>query len=124
MTPEQVNQAVQSYLTQYEAEQTYRAVIQGKISELEKQLQESQEKNLYMLIYKREYGDYKKFVEHVAERLRVINAECKHCYGKGKVNICSYPCQNIWEEVRCGECLGTGRIQHPAAKYLDSLEGK
>ena len=50
-------------------------------------------------------------------------AECKHCHGKGKVNICSYPCQNIWEEVRCGECLGTGRIQHPATEYLNSLEG-
>ena len=78
MTPKQLNQAVQSYLTQHEAEQTYRAVIHGKISELEKQLQESYEKNLYMLIYKQEYGDYKKFVEHVAERLRVINKDVNH----------------------------------------------
>ena len=60
MTPEQVNQAVQSYL---------------KIKELEKQLQESHEKNIYALIYKPKYGDYKEFVEHVAERLRVINKE-------------------------------------------------
>ena len=56
MTPEQVSQAVQSYL---------------KIKELEKQLQESHEKNIYALIYKQEYGDYKEFVEHVTERLRV-----------------------------------------------------
>ena len=87
MTPEQLNQTVQSYLTQHEAEQIYRAVIQGKISELEKQLQESQEKNIYALIYKPKYGDYKEFVEHVAERLRVINRKVNNDSKRNNNNV-------------------------------------
>jgi hypothetical protein len=70
MTEEQINQAVQFYKIQEEAEVTNRIVIIEEIHELEKQLQDSHEKNLYALIYKPEYGNYKKFVNDVAKRLR------------------------------------------------------
>ena len=70
-----INKAVADYVAQEVMERQYQEMINQKISELTAELTDSINKNIYKLVYRGEVCKYEylKFVELVAEQLRVID---------------------------------------------------
>lgn len=62
------------YEEQVSLEKLYREDKERKIKELEQLISNSINKPIYKLLYKPEYGDYRKFVQEVAKELRCRNA--------------------------------------------------
>lgn len=69
-----VSEIADQYEEQVRLEQLYREDKERKIKELEQLISSSRNKPIYKLLYKAEYGDYRQFVEQVAEELRRRNA--------------------------------------------------
>lgn len=69
-----VSKIADQYEEQVRLEQLYRENIERKIKELEQSISNSRNKLIYKLLYKAKYGDYRQFVEQVAEELRRRNA--------------------------------------------------
>jgi glutathionyl-hydroquinone reductase len=70
MTREEISKVVREYIEQYKFGAMYREELRLEIDKYEKLISDSFNKNIYMLIYKREYGAYRDFVETVAKALR------------------------------------------------------
>ena len=69
-----LSEITDQYEEQVRLEQLYREDKERKIKELEQLIISSMNKPLYKLLYKPEYGDYRKFVEEVSKELRIRNA--------------------------------------------------
>ena len=69
-----VSEIADQYEEQVRLEELYQEEKKQKIKELELMISDSIYKPIYKLLYKPEYGDYKRFVEQVAAELRRRNA--------------------------------------------------
>lgn len=69
-----VNDIANKYQEQERNEKAYRADIDEKILELQEQYINSINANIYKFLYKPEYGDYREYVQKVADELRRRNA--------------------------------------------------
>ena len=69
-----VSEIADKYEEQVRLEKLYQEEKKQKIKELELMISNSKNKPIYKLLYKPEYGDYKRFVEQVAAELRRRNA--------------------------------------------------
>ena len=69
-----VSEIADQYEEQVRLEKLYQEDKKQKIKELELMISDSIYKPIYKLLYKPEYGDYKRFVEQVAAELRRRNA--------------------------------------------------
>ena len=69
-----VSEIADQYEEQVRLERLYRQDKERTIKELKQLISSSRNKPIYKLLYKAEYGDYRQFVEQVAEELRRRNA--------------------------------------------------
>ena len=69
-----VSEIADQYEEQVRLEKLYQEDKKQKIKELELMISNSKNKQIYNLLYKPEYGDYRQFVEDVAKELRRRNA--------------------------------------------------
>lgn len=65
-----VDKIADEYEEQDRIEKAYREDLENKVKELDQMILNSQNRMRYKLLYKPEYGDYRDFVEKVAEELR------------------------------------------------------
>ena len=70
MNEQTINFLVEEYTRLNESEKEYRKDLVNQIKKLNEDFSESLNKSIYKLIYKEEYGDYRKFVESIAEKMR------------------------------------------------------
>jgi len=68
-----IKKITDQYQEQEKSERQIRASLNDQILDLEHKIDQSFKKNLYNLIYRSEFGDYKEFVEAVAKELRQRN---------------------------------------------------
>ncbi len=73
-----VSEIADQYEEQLRIEQLYREDKERKIKELQQLISGSFNKQIYKLLYKPEYGDYRQFVEQVAKELRGRNTSRQH----------------------------------------------
>ena len=74
MLHSKVSEIADQYEEQVRLEKLYQEDKKQKIKELELMISNSKNKPIYELLYKPEYGDFKRFVEQVAAELRRRNA--------------------------------------------------
>ena len=74
MLHSKVSEIADKYEEQVRLEKLYQEDKKQKIKELELMISNSKNKPIYELLYKPEYGDFKRFVEQVAAELRRRNA--------------------------------------------------
>ena len=74
MLRSKVSEIADQYEEQVRLEKLYQEDKKQKIKELELMISDSIYKPIYKLLYKPEYGDYKRFVDQVAAELRRRNA--------------------------------------------------
>jgi hypothetical protein len=70
MDEQTINTLIEEYKFLLNNEKRYREELLKEMEILDDKFNESLNKNIYKLIYKDEYGDYRKFVELLAEKLR------------------------------------------------------
>lgn len=71
MNKEQISEAVSEYRKQERFEIANRESYRDQINNLESLIQSSYEAPIYSMIYKKEYGDYRQFVQIVSQVLRL-----------------------------------------------------